>query len=194
MPGAARLRRVVPHAVMLVVSAALYWCATRIDADTGGRIGPDVWPKAIIVFMGLLCAYEIVKRLVVKTEFAAKGLLSGSEVPPSALGEGRAEGRAADPAPPPSQGRGMLFGGIAVIAAYVITVPWIGFFVATLAFLGVFPWIGGLRRPVAVAITALAGTLVLAVVFLKVAYISLPLGEGPFREVSLALLRVLGVS
>jgi hypothetical protein len=35
---------------------------------------------------------------------------------------------------------------------------------------------------------------VLAVVFLKVAYISLPLGEGPFRALSLGLLRVLGVT
>ena len=71
---------------------------------------------------------------------------------------------------------------------------WIGFFVATLAFLAIFPWIGGMRRPLAIGVTALAGTLTLVVVFLKVAYISLPLGEGPFREISLALLRVLGVS
>jgi hypothetical protein len=28
----------------------------------------------------------------------------------------------------------------------------------------------------------------------RVAYISLPLGQGPFRELSLALLRLLGVS
>jgi len=30
--------------------------------------------------------------------------------------------------------------------------------------------------------------------FMRVAYISLPLGAGPFRELSLALLRLLGVS
>ena len=58
----ARIARVLPHGVMLVVACLLYWAATRIDVETGGRIGPAVWPKAVIVFMGLLCAYEIVKR------------------------------------------------------------------------------------------------------------------------------------
>src|SRR5688572_29672923 len=104
----ARLARVLPHAVMLVVACLLYWAATRIDADTGGRIGPAVWPKAIIVFMGLLCVYEIVKRLVVRSEFEAKGVVVTE--PP--MGD--------DPPPAPSQGRGnsMLFGGIALIAAF----------------------------------------------------------------------------
>jgi hypothetical protein len=31
-------------------------------------------------------------------------------------------------------------------------------------------------------------------VFLKAAYISLPLGEGPFRALSLGLMRLLGVT
>ena len=182
---AGKLRRVIPHGVMLAVSCWLYWASTLIDAPTGGRIGPAVWPKAVIVFMGLLCLYEIVKRLVVRTEFSAKGLLSGSEMPAGA-----------EPALAPSRARGtaMLFGGIALIAAYVVAVPWLGFFLATAIFLAAFPVVGGLRRPVMIASVSLAGTLVLAVVFLKVAYISLPLGEGPFRQLSLALMRLLGVT
>jgi hypothetical protein len=179
---AGKVMRVLPHAVMLLVACALYWMATRIEADTGGRIGPAVWPKAIIVFMGLLCAYEIVKRLVVRTDFVATGLVPGMAEP------------VAEPAPAPAAGNRMLFGGIALIAAFVFAVPWIGFFLATALFLAIFPWIGGLRRPVVAVSVSLAGTLVLAVVFLKVAYISLPLGEGPFRALSLGLLRVLGVT
>ena len=187
---AARLMRVVPHTVMLVVSCALYWAATRIDAETGGRIGPAVWPKAIIVFMALLCVYEIAKRLVVKSEFAAKGLLSGAELPhaqeaATRVGEHRDDNAGKHP---------MLYGGIAAIAGYVVAVPWMGFFPATALFLAAFPWIGGLRRPVVIVSVSLAGTLLLAVVFLKVAYISLPLGEGPFRALSLALLRLIGVT
>ena len=34
----------------------------------------------------------------------------------------------------------------------------------------------------------------LLVMFMRIAYISLPLGEGPFRSLSLALLRAIGVS
>jgi hypothetical protein len=176
-----KLMRVLPHAVMLAAACALYWAATRIDADTGGRIGPAVWPKAIIVIMGLLCAYEIVKRLVARSDFEAKGLLSGSQLP------------AAEPEAPGSDHK-MLAGGIALIAAYVVAVPWAGFFVTTALFLGIFPWIGGLRRPALSAAIAIAGSFTLVVVFMRVAYISLPLGEGLFRTISLALLRAIGVS
>jgi putative tricarboxylic transport membrane protein len=180
----AKLRQVLPHAVMLVASLLLYWAATRIDVDTGGRIGPDVWPKAIIVFMGLLCAWEIVKRLAAKSAPEAVGLVAELKAPPVAVAEGKA--------PTPEHPR-MLAGGIALIAAYVVTVPWIGFFVATAIFLAVFPWIGGLRRPVLSAILGIGGSFVLIVIFMRVAYISLPLGEGPFRALSLALMRAIGV-
>ena len=75
-----KLRRVLPHGVMLAVSCWLYWAATRIDVETGGRIGPAVWPRAVIVLLGLLCVYEIVKRLVVRKEFQAGGLLADVKV------------------------------------------------------------------------------------------------------------------
>ena len=182
--------RVLPHGVMLAVSCWLYWAATRIDAETGGRISPAAWPKAVIVFRGLLCLYEIVKRLVVKTDFVAKGLLSGAELPhaqeaATRVGEHRDE---------PAGTHRMLFAGIALIAAYVVAVRWIGFFTATAIFLATFPWIGGLRRPAVNLVVGLVGTFALAMVFLKVAYISLPLGEGPFRALSLAFMRLIGVT
>lgn len=176
-----KLRRVLPHGVMLAASCWLYWAATRIDAETGGRIGPGVWPKAAIVFMGVLCAYEIVKRLVARSRFTATGMVC---VDPLGVAE-----EAPAPRNPP-----MLFGGIALIAAYVIAVPWTGFFLTTALFLGIFPWIGGLRRPALSAAIGLAGSLILVVVFMRIAYISLPLGEGPFRAVSIALMRAIGAS
>lgn len=178
----ARLRRILPHGVMLLVACFLYWAAGRIDAPTGGRIGPDVWPKAVIVFMGLLCAYEIVKRLVARSDFEAGGLLSGTSLP---AGEQREQ---------PAENHRMLAAGIALIAGYVVVVPWMGFFVATALFLALFQWAGGLRRPVLSAVTGVTGSLVLVVVFMRVAYISLPLGEGPFRSLSIALMRAIGVT
>lgn len=185
-----KLMRVLPHSVMLAASCWLYWAASRIEAETGGRIGPAVWPKAIIVLMALLCVYEIVKRLVVKTDFVAKGLLSGAELPhaqeaATRVGEHRDDDGGNHP---------MLFAGIGLIAAYVVAVQWIGFFTATAIFLATFPWIGGLRRPLVNVTVSLVGTLALALVFLKVAYISLPLGEGPFRALSLAFMRLIGVT
>ncbi|MGE0355765.1 MAG: tripartite tricarboxylate transporter TctB family protein [Burkholderiales bacterium] len=171
------LRLVLPHGLMLVASVLLYWAATRIEAFTGGggRIGPDAWPKAIIVFMGLLCAWEIAKRLALRSR-------GGGSEPPAA----------AQAAPVTHPGR--LAAGVALVFGYVLVVPWIGFFVSTALFLAAFTWFGGLRRPVLATATGLAGSLVLVVMFMRVAYISLPLGEGPFKSLSIALLAAIGVS
>ena len=186
----ARARQVLPYAVMLVAAALLFWAATRIDVDTGGRISPAIWPKTIIVIMALLCAYEIVKRLVAKRTSSATGLLGGLNANP-AEGEAPVE----EPAgPDPIERPAMLWGGIALVAAYVILAPWLGFFIATVLFLAAFPWVGGVRRPLFVAAIAALGSLAVIVIFMRVAYVSLPLGEGPFRALSLALLRALGVS
>lgn len=179
MPG--RLKLVLPHAVMLAASLVLYRLAMGIEVDTGGRISPAVWPKTVIAIMGLLCVYEIVKRLVVKTDFSAKGLVSTNPI-------GAAEDAAAPDNIP------MLLGGIALIAAYVVAVPYTGFFLTTALFLAIFPWVGGMRRPLLSTALGLTGSLLLVVVFMRVAYISLPLGEGLFRALSLALLRALGVT
>lgn len=176
-----RLSQVLPHGVMLVASIVLYRLAAGIDVDTGGRISPAVWPKAIIVVMGLLCAYEIAKRLVAGSHFTAKGMVSVD--PPGVAREA-----------PAVRNYPMLFGGIALVAAYVVAVPYTGFFLATALFLALFPWVGGLRRPVLSAAIGLVGSLVLVMVFMRVAYISLPLGAGPFRALSIALLRAIGVS
>jgi putative tricarboxylic transport membrane protein len=191
-----RMRRLLPHVVMLAISALLYWAALQIDtrgAEGGRRIGPEFWPKLIIVIMGALCVYEIVKRLVVKTTFTAEGLTG-------ALDHNPAEAAPAEPAPdasvPPGQQRsypGRLLAGIAAIAGFALAVDWLGFFVATAAFLATFILIGGFRRPLVAAAIGLAGSFVLIVMFMRVAYISLPLGAGPFRELSLALLHLLGV-
>lgn len=187
-PAPSRLRQVLPHGVMLAASVFLYWSATRIDAYTGGgaRIGPDAWPKAIIVFLGLLCTYEVVRRLLARPgapavfeEPVAEALVATPQEPP----------RAPAPQEPPR----MLAGGVALIAGYVVLVPWIGFFIATAVFLAVFPWIGGLRRPLLAWVLGIAGSFLLVVLFMRVAYISLPLGEGPFRALSLGLLELIGV-
>jgi putative tricarboxylic transport membrane protein len=183
----ARLRHCLPHFVMLLVALALYAAARRIETQPG-RIGPDFWPRAIIVFMALLCIYEIVKRLFFGSEFTSRGLIEGlAEKPPGD-----------DPASPQrtEQRRypGMLLGGSALIAAFVAAVSWLGFFLSTVLFLGGFSWVGGFRRPLWALAIGVAGSLLTVVLFMRVAYISLPLGVGPFQNLSLALLRLIGVT
>ncbi|ODS97150.1 MAG: hypothetical protein ABS56_10115 [Lautropia sp. SCN 69-89] len=200
-----RMRHALPHLVMLMVSALLYWAAMQIDtraAEGGRRIGPDFWPKLVIMVMGALCLYEVVKRLVVKSNFTAEGLTgelhhnpaepapAAGEATPAAAGVAQATGQQ----PAQLEYPGRLLAGIAVIGAFALGVDWLGFFLATALFLAAFMLIGGLRRPLLACAIALAGSFALIVIFMRVAYISLPLGVGPFREISLALLRLLGVS
>ncbi len=200
-----RARWVLPHLVMLLVSVLLYWAAMQIDtrtAEGGRRIGPDFWPKLVIVVMGALCLYEVVKRLVVKSDFTAEGLTgelhhnpaesapAAGEATPAAAGVAQAAGQ------PPAQREypGRLLAGIAVIGAFALGVDRLGFFLATALFLAAFMLIGGLRRPLLACAIGATGSFALIVIFMRVAYISLPLGAGPFREISLALLRLLGVN
>ena len=188
-PGfSARLRHALPHLAMLLVSAFLYWSAGRIDAYTGGgsRIGPDAWPRAIIVFMGLLCAFEAGRRLLGRGVAPAAG-------PWAPAGPQAAEPKPAEPKPQDRRHRGMLLGGVLLVAAYVVAVPWLGFFLTTAAFLALFPWLGGVRRPLPCLAIGLVGSFVLVVLFMRIAYISLPLGAGPFRAVSIMLLDWIGV-
>lgn len=180
-----RWRHCLPHFVMLLVAIALYAAASRIDAGGSavGRIGPDFWPKAIIVFMGALCLYEIVKRAVFGSEFAATGL-----VPTDRPGEPAAD------EPPAPEYPAKLLAGAALIVGYVAAITWLGFFASTAVFLFGFAWIGGFRRVVWNLAIALGGALLMVVLFMRVAYISLPLGEGPFRSLSIGLMRLLGIS
>ena len=172
------MRRILPHAVLLAATVLLWVAARRIETGSGGRVGPDLWPKAVLGFMALLCIYEIARRLLTRDSEGAAGLVK--------MDAGVVEPRRLHPR--------MLAAGIALIAGYVIAVPWVGFFAATTAFLASFIWAGGFRRPLAVAVVSLGGSLTLVVMFMRIAYISLPLGEGPFRALSLALLRLLGVA
>ena len=77
--------------------------------------------------------------------------------------------------------------------AYVLLVGVMGFFLATAAYLAAFVAIGGYRRWGVIAACALGGSLAMVVVFMKIVYVSLPLGAGPFRAFSISLLVLLGV-
>jgi putative tricarboxylic transport membrane protein len=80
-----------------------------------------------------------------------------------------------------------------VTLAYVLLADTLGFLLATAGFLFGFIAVGGYRRWGVAAACAVAGSLAMVVVFMKIVYVSLPLGVGPFRAVSLALLALLGV-
>lgn len=183
-----RLRLALPHTVMLLIAAALYYAATLIDVPGGSsatRIGPDFWPRIIIGAMAALCIYEICKRLIVGTARDAAGLTAGLNRPADADVQ-----QAAPQAPVDNR---KLAAGLALIAGFVVGVVYLGFFIATALFLGLFSWVGGYRRALPVVLVSVFGAFILLVIFMRVAYVSLPLGVGPFQSVSVLLLQLSGV-
>jgi putative tricarboxylic transport membrane protein len=186
-----RLRHCLPHFVMLLVSIALYVAAMQIDTsytEGGRRIGPDFWPKAVILFMGALSLYEVVKRAIVGSDFTARGLTENLTHNPA----GDPTPETADEAPAVEYPR-LLIAGCALILGYVAVVDLLGFFVTTAVFLFAFTWVGGFRRHGWNALISVLGAFFMVVMFMRIAYISLPLGVGPFRSLSLALLTLIGV-
>ncbi len=181
----ARLRDCALYFAILLASIVLYTLATRIDTSVSGptRIGPDLWPKAVLLFLVALCLYEIARRLLharSPDEPAAGANEAVDHVQPDAATKSVGYNRT-------------LWASVAIVAAFVILVPWLGFFIATALFLGAFSYAGGFRRHGLNAFIALCGALMMFILFVRVAYVSLPLGIGPFQSVSIGLMRLLGV-
>jgi putative tricarboxylic transport membrane protein len=179
-----RLLRAAPYIVLQLAAMYFYQLAGHIEYPaTSGRIGPDFWPKSILVLLGGVCIYEIIKNLLIGETFTAAGLLE-KLMKDSGANEGEEKLRSYPM---------LLVGGILLTVVYVATIDKLGFFLATIAYLALFMVIGRYRRWGVIAISSVLGSLALVFIFMKVVYVSLPLGTEPFSAVSLWLLAIMGV-
>lgn len=178
---AGRLRAALPYAAVLVV-ALLLWRQADTFAALGreGQLGPAFWPRAVLALLMVVCAAEIV-RLALFHKPEKEGPILHSAAP--VLSEGDDERRWPL----------LLAGGVAITLLYVPALQLLGFFLATVLYLAAFILIGRYRRPAIVAATSILGALAFLVIFMKVVYVSLPLGAGPFRAFSALLLAALGI-
>jgi len=188
VPDAARLTRLVPYAVVAAGAAYLYSVAANIRyAARAGVLGPDFWPKAILALTLVVCAYKIVATLVPRRRGEEAGVLED-------LIEESAAHRGGPAAAPAAESHlWLLLGGIALSAGYVWALPKLGFFTATVPYLAAFIALGGYRRWGVVAALSVLGTLLLLFFFMKVVYVSLPLGQEPFLQVTLLLMQLMGI-
>ena len=86
-----------------------------------------------------------------------------------------------------------LAGGIALTILYVLALDTLGFFVATALYLALFMLLGRYRRMRVIAVASAVGSLAFVFVFMKVVYVSLPLGTGAFKALSVWILAMLGI-
>ena len=87
----------------------------------------------------------------------------------------------------------MLALAIGAVLGYVAVLPFAGFPLATAGFVVAFMALGGARSRVGIAATAVAGTVALLYVFVKLVYLPLPKGDGPFETLTVALYRALRI-
>jgi len=182
------MRKIAPYVIVLAITGYLYFLARQIDfVAPGGRIGPDFWPKAILLLAMATCAYEIIKNL-----FFTKGDRELAGVLESIIEEAPVEA-AIVPQQEKKNYPHLLLIGMAMTVAYVVLIETLGFFLCTLLYLAGFMLVGRYRRIGVVLATSLIGSLVFMFVFMKIVYVSLPLGHEPFSEVSFMLMRLMGI-
>jgi len=136
------------------------------DVAREGQLGPGFWPRLVLGGLALACAGRAFT--------AWRG---------GPLDAGERE----------SVRGGVLAAAVALIGAYVLAVPLIGFPLATAAFVAAFMGLAGVRTVRGLAASAAGGTIALLYVFVKLVYLPLPKGAGPFEDVTLALYRVLRI-
>jgi putative tricarboxylic transport membrane protein len=134
-----------------------------------GQLGPGFWPRLVLVGLGLAC-------------LAHAGMACWRHR------ARRPRPAAGDPVTPLR-----LAAAVVLIVLYVAGVPWLGWALATALFIAAFMRLAGRRRLSGLALTASAGTVALLYLFVKVVYLPLPKGGGPFEAFTIALYRALRI-
>ena len=137
------------------------------DIAPPGQLSPAFWPRLVLAGLALACLVK-----------------AGQEA--------RAGTASAVPGPPPLA-RGRLAAAIAGVVLYVLATPWLGFPLANALFIAGFMVLCGARGPVLVGLNAVTGTVALLYVFVKLVYLPLPKGAGPFEDLTIGLLRALRI-
>ncbi len=163
------LRSAFPYFVGLAVAALLYHYAQQIEyTQRPGMLGPDFWPKMAIGLMAAMCVLEIVRTLA--------GLKSDTH----GVGDALEQGHEDDAEPPQQTYPVLLFTGVVLLIVYALVVDTLGFLLSTFLFLAVFMYLGRYRNHVAIWSTSAVITILAALLFMRLAYVSLPRGTPPF--------------
>lgn len=180
-----RLGAATPYLLILAVGAFLFRAADRIEFDhVDGRIGPDAWPKLIISLMMVASVLGGIKAARSQDTRSSEPVSSGP----------RDEGGQGAMAPDDAEIYPLrVWGTLAGTVAYLLLMPAVGFFLSSALFIAFIVYLGGYRKVGPVLAIALVGSLFFMVIFVRVIYVSLPIGIEPFAAVSLTLLKIINV-
>jgi putative tricarboxylic transport membrane protein len=163
-----RARRVAaPLLGVILVTVLLDRTRSLDDVAREGGLGPGFWPRLALLGLAVACAWKLLQEW--------RGRAPRADV---TLGEMSA---------------GKLAAGIALLVAYAALTPLLGFPLVTAAFVAAFMALAGARSLPALVAGGVIGTVTLVYVFVKIVYLPLPKGDGPFEALTLALYHALRV-
>lgn len=163
-------------AVLLILAMVLPAFMFPADKSPAGGhgLGPAAWPNGIlrglVVFSAIWLALEI------------RGLWRRDHVP--ALRAPQEETNYSYP---------KALAGILLVILYGWCIHQVGFILTTAAFLAVWCRFGGIRSPLALVAVSLIGTYALLWMFMGLAHMPLPRGQGVFDGISIWLLQATGI-
>jgi len=176
-----------PYTLALILSCGLYYYALQIAPAPDGHLGPDFWPKTILILAIVTCVWKIGRSLMggpvtgsgasVHDDLAASSALHGVGGPHNA--------HELTPMTP--------WIGVGLTAMYVFAFPWLGYPLSTCAYVAAFVYFGNFRRPLIAACLGIVASLTFMFLFMRVVYVSLPIGVEPFAQISTLLMSTMGV-
>jgi putative tricarboxylic transport membrane protein len=175
-----RLQAALPYLVVLAVGVFLYYQADNFQFEqVSGRIGPGAWPKLVLIMMLATALWGVV----------SSAIKAGN---PASTHDAKADA-AEDMVHPPEIYPYRVWIAVAATLGYLMALPILGFFLATVIYSFGLMYTGHFRRPLAITVLSVAIGLGFMFVFMRVVYVALPLGVAPFDEVSYALMSAMGV-
>lgn len=172
-----RGRAALPYLLVFAVGAFLYYSAENFEfEEASGRIGPGAWPKLILIL--LLAA-------------ALWGMVSSALRGNSATAPERDEMDTL--IRPPEIYPSLVWLAVAATVAYLLILPFAGFFLATVVYSFVLMYLGHYRRLLPALGLSIAIALAFMFMFMRVVYVALPAGIAPFDGISYALMAAMGV-
>ena len=180
------LKVVGPYGIAFVASAFFYFEALQIAPVADNQLGPAVWPKTILLLAMLTCIWEIGRSLIGHgPEGGAATTDENNDPSLDASADAVHDSSGVSSYTP--------WLGIALTLAYVAAFPWLGYPTATFLYVSAFVFFGNYRRPLAAVGIAFVTSIAFMFLFMRVVYVSLPIGIEPFAQVSTLLMRVMGV-
>lgn len=182
-PGAGlqRVSHMAPYLLVLAVAGYLFYLTFHFDSPPQDGIGPEFWPRIICAFMLITCAAKLLHI----------GFNAGDAESHEALSLDQSEILVARDES--GRRRRDVWLGIATTALYLLAFRTLGYFLSTFLYMIVFIYLGRYRKPGRILAVSAVASLVFMFIFMKVVYISLPLGVEPFAQVSEFLLHLMHV-